>query len=320
MACRDGERHLEEALASVSAQTFRDWEAIVVDDGSRDRTGAILAAAATRDPRIRVLRTGGEGLAAALNRAGSEARGEFFARHDADDRSHQERFARQVAWLDAYAGTGVVGTAAARIGPAGESRMTIPVPIEPDAIRRALRRVPPFVHGSVMIRADVFRAAGGYRAAFAASQDLDLWMRLPATIGLANLPDRLYEWRQHEGGTFASARDRQLRFAALARAFAAERRERGTDSYREFEAAENFEAFVARYRHRDRLCLLLGDVFAREGRVSEARGWLARALASPRTLLPALAWWAASFAIALSPRATRHAQPEGRATSEIVSR
>ncbi len=304
MATRDGERFLDAALASVLEQTFRDLELVVVDDGSRDGSRARLDACAARDARVRVLAGEGAGLAAALARAASEARGEYFARQDDDDVSRPERLARQVEFLDAHPEVAVVGSAADEIDERGARLGAVPVPLEAEAIRRTLRRAPPFVHGSVVMRANVYRAAGGYRAAFLASQDLDLWLRLPRDAGLANLAEPLYAWRRHGASVFARARDRQLRYAALARAFSAERAARGADSYDALVAAGDFERFLAKYRDRDRLCLLLGDVHAR-GRVAEAWGWFARALSSPRTCAPALAWSAATCAIALSPRARR---------------
>ena len=307
IASRDGERYLEAALASLAAQTFADFEVIAVDDGSRDRTGAILARFAASRPGTRVLRTEGAGLAGALHAAAGEARGEFLARHDDDDLSRPERFERQVAFLDAHPNVGVLGTAAEIIGEDGAKRGMHPVPESAAAIQRALRRAPPFVHGSVMMRAATYRAAGGYRAAFRASQDFDLWLRLPQGTGLANLAEPLFQWRHHPAGVFSRARDEQLRFAALARAFADERRLTGGDSIAAFERAGSFERFLDTWERGPELSLLLGEVFARDGRIVEARRHLARARRSPRTRGGALAWSLIAGAVAFTPRARRAA-------------
>ncbi len=303
LACRDGERHLEASLASLAAQTHPDVEIVAVDDGSRDGTRAMLDRFAASHPRAIVIGTPGVGLAAALNLAASRATGTLLARQDADDRSRSVRLAKQAAFLATHPDVAVVGTAAQVIDDAGAPLRPYPVPVAAADIRRTLRRVPPFVHGSVMLRADVFHAAGGYRAAFAASQDFDLWLRLPESAGLANLAEPLYEWRLHPGGVFRRDRDRQLRFAALARAFAAERAERGADSYEALERAGDFDAFLHGYHDRDRLALLLGEVLTREGRVREARRWLGASLASPRTALRGAMWWAITLAVGFSPRA-----------------
>jgi len=204
-----------------------------------------------------------------------------------------------------------VGTGARIIGPQGEPLGDYPVPVGEAAIRRVLRRAPPFVHGSVMMRAAAYRAAGGYRTAFAAAQDYDLWLRLPPGTGLANLAEPLYDWRRHPRGVFTRDRASQLRFMALARAFARERAERGEDSYAEFKRAPDFDAFVASYRDGDRLALLLGETYTREGRLPEARRSFGRALGSGRTLARAAAWWALTLGVELTPRARRRARAEG---------
>jgi glycosyltransferase involved in cell wall biosynthesis len=80
LATRNGARFLEAALASLAAQTFSDFELIAVDDGSSDRSGALLERCAVADARVRVLRTPGVGLAGALALAAGSARGSYFAR------------------------------------------------------------------------------------------------------------------------------------------------------------------------------------------------------------------------------------------------
>ncbi len=305
LASRDGERYLEAALESLAAQSYPRLEVVAVDDGSRDRTGAILGTFAARRPDWRVVRTEGLGLAGALALAAGEARGELLARQDDDDLSHPSRIERQAAFLVAHPETAVVGTAAEIIDAAGRRQGAYPVPVRARDIRRMLRRAPPFVHGSVMMRRDVYREAGGYRAPFRASQDLDLWLRLPERAGLANLPETLYSWRLHPGGVFTRERALQLRFAALARAFADERRRHGADSIERLERSSDFELFLGEYRESGRLHFYLGEVHVREGRPREARRFLSRALKRRGARGAALLWWLLSFAVALTPRARR---------------
>ena len=302
IASRDGERFLDESLASLAGQTLEDLEIIAVDDGSRDGTRAKLEAFAARHGRTRVLEGGGRGLAAALDLAARAARASYLARQDDDDLSLPERLSRQADFLDRNPEVAVVGTAADVIDERGTVTGRHPVPFGA-AIRRTLHRAPPFVHGSVMLRADAYRAAGGYRAAFGASQDFDLWLRLPERAVFANLETPLYQWRHHPRGVFSRARDQQLRFAALARALADERRERGRDSLEAFEQAGSFERFVETWERGDRLALRLGEVYVRDRRPAGARPWLAHALASPRTRPAALAWALVARLVALAPGA-----------------
>lgn len=308
ISSRNGSRYLEESLESLAAQRYTELEIVAVDDGSTDATPEILARFASRHGRTKVLRTGGIGLAGALHRAAAEASGAFFARQDDDDRSDPERIEKQVRFFHAHPEVGAAGTAATRISAEGATLGPYPVPRTRAEISRSLRRGTPFVHGSVMMRREVYEASGGYRAPFQASQDVDLWLRLPAGVELANLPEPLYAWREHPGGVFSRARDRQLFFAAVARAFAEERRVTGGgDSIALLAGAESPEAFLERYWRADRVLLRLGEILVREGRTGEGRELLRRAMATPRSLAAALPWWALSFPVAWSPRGRRAA-------------
>jgi glycosyltransferase involved in cell wall biosynthesis len=306
LASRDGARWLGAALDSLAAQHYGPIEIVAVDDGSRDATGDMLRAFAARHGRTRVLPSGGIGLAGALALAAREATGDLFARQDDDDVSDPERIARQVARLSADPGLAVVGTAAHVIDPAGRTVGETRMPTEPGAIRRMLRRAPPFVHGSVVMRRAAYEAAGGYRAAFGASQDYDLWLRMPGSAGLANLEAPLYAWRAHPGGVFARARGRQLFFAALARTFADERAEQGHDAYEVLVTAPDVDAFIEHYPRAAALLVDWGERLVREGRVAEARHKLAQALARGAGARAA-AWWLASLGVACMPRARRAA-------------
>src|SRR5690606_19575412 len=110
MPCRDAAAWLPEAIASLEAQTFADYEVVVVDDGSSDATPELLTAWARRDGRVRVLRPPVRGLVAALNAGLEAARGELVARMDADDVAEATRLEKQVAFLDAHPDIAACGT------------------------------------------------------------------------------------------------------------------------------------------------------------------------------------------------------------------
>ena len=99
MSVYNGERFLAEAIGSVLAQTFTDFEFLILDDGSRDGTRAIIADYASRDARIRPILRENRGLVVSLNQLLAEARAPLVARMDADDVCLPERFARQIAFL-----------------------------------------------------------------------------------------------------------------------------------------------------------------------------------------------------------------------------
>lgn len=189
MAVRDGERWLREAVDSALGQTLADLEIIVVDDGSTDRTAAILAA--YRDPRLSVLRQPPAGLTRSLNRGLRLATAPLVARLDADDVALPERLARQAAFVDAHPEVGLVGTGCREIGAAGEPLGSYRPPEDDAGIRRALIRRNPFVHSSVMVRRSLLEQAGGYDEGLAVAQDYDLWLRLAPLTRMANLPEPL---------------------------------------------------------------------------------------------------------------------------------
>ena len=107
---RDAASWLASSLASLARQSIADHEVIAVDDGSRDGSGELLEQAARHDSRLVVRHTIAQGLPAALNLALSLARAPWIARQDADDVSHRERFARQLAWLASHPDVDVLGT------------------------------------------------------------------------------------------------------------------------------------------------------------------------------------------------------------------
>ena len=102
----NGEPYLDRAIPGILAQTFKEFEWILVDDGSQDRTPELLRELAQRDSRVRVFSPGRLGLAAAANYGVSQARGEYIARQDFDDTSYPDRLRLQVTFLDAHPDVG----------------------------------------------------------------------------------------------------------------------------------------------------------------------------------------------------------------------
>lgn len=214
--------YLPLAMESIAQQTFRDFEWIVVDDGSTDDTAAVLARYA--DPRLRVVvHAERRGLTRSLNEALALSRGTYVARMDGDDIALPERFARQVAFLDAHPAVGLVGTAFMYIDGQNAVHGTEPVFETDEAIRSRLLRHNCFGHGTIMARRSLLVAAGGYDETFTYAQDYDLWLRLAEKARVANLPDRLYCWRQNAGSVSNAHRAEQDAAAARARARAMQR-------------------------------------------------------------------------------------------------
>jgi glycosyltransferase involved in cell wall biosynthesis len=221
---RNGLPWLTAALDSVWSQTFTDFELLVVEDGSTDGTAAELAR--HTDPRLRILPTGGIGLARALNHGLAHARGALVARHDADDLSCPERFSRQVAFFDAHPDVDVLASVADYIAPDGAAfdndwvravRRQHDAATTPEQIARLMPVTCCITHGSVMMRAAAVRGAAGYRHSYDPADDYDLWLRLLPQHQFAKLPEPLYRYRVHAGQLGARAVARQTHHAIRAK-------------------------------------------------------------------------------------------------------
>ena len=198
MPVRNGERYLRASVDSILAQSFSNFELVIVDDGSTDGTASILASYA--DPRIRVVkhdRT--EGLSAALNHGLACARGALVARQDADDLSSPDRLGRQWAYLSAHPDVALLGSQAWAINADGRALTPIDRSLEDPSIRWYALFDNAFVHSSVMFRRDVvWDELHGYDAEWApVSEDYELWGRLMRSHGVANMPERLVTYRVH---------------------------------------------------------------------------------------------------------------------------
>lgn len=197
----NGERFLAEAVESVLGQSFGDFELLLLDDGSSDDTPSLIHDYAARDTRVRAIVRGNRGLVASLNQLIDEAAAPLVARMDADDVCLPERFARQVAFLDAHPEVGVLGTWTEDIDESGAAH-PVAAPDHPltheDFLGAVEQGLPLLCHPSVMMRRDVVRAVGGYHSAFRHCEDLDLWLRLASVTQIANLPERLLRYRHYE--------------------------------------------------------------------------------------------------------------------------
>ena len=197
---------LAEALASLQAQTRKDWEAIVVDDGD---TAAVAAAVApfASDPRIRLLATDNGGLAVARNRGIEQARAERIALLDGDDRYRPDYLERMTAALDADPRLGFVTCDAWLFGsPAFHGKLFSELQPQTGEItlERVLRREFK-VFGAATLRRSALREVGGYDARLRSAEDLDLWIRLlEAGWRGARVDAALYEYRRHAASLSAS--------------------------------------------------------------------------------------------------------------------
>lgn len=206
LPAHNAESHLRACIESVLGQTYTQLELIVVDDGSTDGTGAIVAEYAQRDQRVLPLYQSNRGVAAARNRAIAAARGRYIAPIDADDIWFPDKIARQVEALEpagphvglAYAWSVRIDERGCRY-PESRPRPHLSGWVYPAFVYRN------FCSASApLIRRDCLAAVGGYDPELRARggegcEDLDLLLRLAARFAFALVPEYLLGYRQRAG-------------------------------------------------------------------------------------------------------------------------
>ncbi len=206
MAVYNGERFLRESVESILNQTFRDFEFLIINDGSTDGTCNILHS--YDDPRIRVVDNEQNiGLTRSLNRGLALARGEYIARQDADDRCHQIRLERQVAFMEANPEVVLLGTQVCFVNELGTPARWVYShrPVSNLGIQWRLMIDSAFIHSSVMFRRKVIlNELHGYNEAFPSRQDAELWSRVIVDHKVQNLSETLVDLRVHTGSITAN--------------------------------------------------------------------------------------------------------------------
>ena len=191
---------LTESLESVRAQTFTDFECIVVDESTDPEAAAACAEFCSTDTRFTYVHPATRlGLAASLNLGISLARAPLIARFDSDDLCMARRLELQVAFMVTHPDVGVLGGAIEIMSDDGETIAFRSYPADDAEIRRKFHMTSAIAHPAVMIRKELIALHGGYDPAFRFSEDLDLWLRLlNKRVRFANLGDILIRYRQQD--------------------------------------------------------------------------------------------------------------------------
>ncbi|TWB59191.1 glycosyltransferase family 2 protein [Bradyrhizobium sacchari] len=196
LSVKNGGRDLPLALGTILNQSFTNFELIAINNGSTDQTRAYLDSIA--DPRVRVFHQADAGLAGALNRGISLARGRYIARQDHDDLADPSRIAKQVQFLDTHPDHALVGTRAEIwVGDTPSGRFH-DHPTDDRLLRFDLLFNNPFVHSSVMIRKAALDRVGAYTTdpARQPPEDYELWSRISRHYRVTNLAERLTIYRE----------------------------------------------------------------------------------------------------------------------------
>lgn len=259
----NAEATLRDAVESVLAQTYREFELVLIDDGSTDGTRRMMEAFARQDARVRVIAHGNMGMGASLNHAMAHVDAEWVARMDADDMMMPTRLERQVAFLEAHPGLAVASCLVYYVNEQGRviARGTSDLCSLDDFARymRTNRLIAVSHPGAIMHRRTVM-SVGGYRPQFWPADDQDLWNRLAeAGHPIVVQPEYLLKYRIHAASICVAqprATMQQVRWVekcALAR-----RAGRPEPSLEEFLASERDEPWLQRFnRQRVELAAIL---------------------------------------------------------------
>jgi hypothetical protein len=227
MSVFNGERFLREAVESILDQRYREFEFIIIDDGSTDRSASILDHYQNNDARVKVYHERHAGLTKSLNQGCALAQGRYIARMDADDVASNDRLLWQVNFMESHPEIAVLGAAVEWIDENGKSLEAHRYSCEDREIKVALHSGCCAIwHPTVLLRREAFVLAGGYRSVVAHAEDYDLWLRIAERFQFANLEAVVLKYRIHAYQVSVRKRMQQTQGMLVAQ-MAAKRRKDG---------------------------------------------------------------------------------------------
>lgn len=187
MSAYNEEDSIARAIESILNQTYKNFEFIIINDGSTDRTEKIIKEYQNKDKRIHLISKENTGLADSLNIGIKNSSGEYIARMDADDISDEKRLEIQVEFLDNNPEIALVGSWCYLIDLANNKKIECRPPTSDKEIRRYMQKDNPFIHSSIMMRRSVIEETGGYEL-IKGMEDYELWIRIAKNHKVANIP------------------------------------------------------------------------------------------------------------------------------------
>lgn len=206
---KNGEAMLEDTINSIIKQTFNDWEFIIVNDGSTDRTSAMLNTLANKDSRIKIIETSGIGRAKALNLAVQNAEGKYLANIDVDDPSHPMRLEIQYNAFLNHPSYACLFTESLFLWedekPDWELRRYTHKDITIEDVSEVLYKYNPLNHSSFFIEKKLLQSIGNYDETRKSLLDYELWLRLNRLgYRIGNISGQLSSKRIHGNQSFES--------------------------------------------------------------------------------------------------------------------
>ncbi len=202
------ESYVEEACNSILRQSFSDFEFIVLNDGSTDRSTEIIETVARRDPRVKQIQRENQGLINTRNELMAAATAPLIAWMDADDLAHPDRLRRQFERFQQSADLVCLGTIVLEIDPEGMPLGIYRFPPTHEEIMDGMKSGGAMRFPTTMMKTEVARKVGGFREPFQMGEDFDLFLRLSEVGRLENLQEVLLDYRQHTTNTSRRLRHR----------------------------------------------------------------------------------------------------------------
>ena len=268
LAVYNAERFVEEAVRSILAQSFKDFELILIDDGSSDRSPEILRKLQGEDERIRLTIRPNKGIPATANEMIAQARGRFLSLMDHDDIKLPHCIETEVNYLQSHPECVAVGTLSANIDAEGRivrRRSKLSQTVKSITKRKAHfdtfpPQIPSISNPSALIRAEAMAQAGNYRPNLTYAHDFDLWFRLSAIGEIHQINQEHLHYRVHGGNTTVRNRHEIVRHEMIV-VLSGWCRHKGKDDSKiieSFSGGDTFEPTIEKYK------ALIGDEFSIE--------------------------------------------------------
>lgn len=195
MPCFNSEMYVARAIESILNQTFSDFELIIIDDHSTDKSFVIAGRYAKLDDRIRLYRNYKNcQVASTLNRGVKLSRAPIIARMDADDYSYPDRLRLQYEILKRLTDVAIVGTDMEICDEKGIVISKREYPTRSGSMKKVMFRYSPFSHPTVMFRKKIFLEFGGYDLNRVPCEDIDLWFKIGSKYNFASIPKKMLKY------------------------------------------------------------------------------------------------------------------------------
>lgn len=209
----NAERYIEGSIESILQQTFHNFELIIVDDCSTDKSWEIIQKYARNDKRVKILKNKQNlGLSRTLNGGIHIARGKYIARMDADDWSYPDRLEKQYKFMEEHSEIGISGGSREVYDKHMKKMISVyRYKLTDSEIRKDIFLRSPFCHPAIVCRADILKKAGGYSELLGKSEDYDFYFKMGLLCEFGNLPDVLIKYRRcNSSATFENCNRQDL--------------------------------------------------------------------------------------------------------------